>query len=108
MGLRSGCPPHRCVEEGLKVIREIFSNGHTWALELKATGEPAGCFGNCIFGESNISIAENLFRKMAENGNKSFKMTSLFRKNGIFRNKYHYSFEKGSVLRDLAHALLSW
>ena len=96
------------MEEGLKVIREIFSYGLTWALGLKATGEPAGCFGYCVFGESNISIAENLFRKMAENGNKSFKMTSLFRKNGISRNKHYYSFEKGSVLRDLAHALPSW
>ena len=49
-----------------------------------------------------------MFRKMAENGNKYFKMTSLFRKNGISRNKHYYSFEKGSVLRDLAHALPSW
>ena len=41
-----------------------------------------------------FGAGEDLFRKKAENGNKYFKMTSLFRKNGIFRNKYYYSFEK--------------
>ena len=43
VGPRAGWPPHQSVDESLKVIRDIFSNGHTWALELKATGEPIGC-----------------------------------------------------------------
>jgi len=41
VGPRAGWPPHQSVEESRKVIRDIFSNGHTWALELKATGELA-------------------------------------------------------------------
>jgi|GEM_PF-6146991 len=39
VGPRAGWLPHQSIEESLKVIREIFSNGHTWALELKETGE---------------------------------------------------------------------
>lgn len=42
VGPRAGWPPHKSVEESLSVIRDIFSNGHTWALELKETGEPVG------------------------------------------------------------------
>lgn len=45
VGPRAGWPPHQSVDESLKVIQDIFSNGHTWALELKATGEPIGCMG---------------------------------------------------------------
>ena len=40
------------------VIREIFSNGHTWALELKETGHVIGCMGYYPYGESNIEIGE--------------------------------------------------
>ena len=58
VGLRAGWPPHKSVEESLAVIRDIFSNGHTWALELKETGEPVGCMGYYAFGESNIDIGE--------------------------------------------------
>ena len=35
VGPRAGWPPHQSVEDSLQVIRNIFSNGHTWALELK-------------------------------------------------------------------------
>ena len=38
VGPRAGWPPHKSVEESLSVIRDIFSNGQTWALELKETG----------------------------------------------------------------------
>jgi len=58
VGPRAGWPPHQSVDESLKVIRDIFSNGHTWALELKATGEPIGCMGYYGYGESNIGIGE--------------------------------------------------
>lgn len=56
VGPRAGWPPHQSVEESLKVIKDIFSNGHTWALELKKTGEPIGCMGYYDVGESNIEI----------------------------------------------------
>ena len=59
VGPSAGWPPHRSVEESLSVIRDIFSNGHTWALELKETGEPVGCMGYYAFGESNIDIGED-------------------------------------------------
>lgn len=59
VGPRAGWPPHKSVEESLSVIRDIFSNGHTWALELKETGEPVGCMGYYAFGESNIDIGED-------------------------------------------------
>lgn len=59
VGPRAGWPPHQSVEESLQVIRNIFSNGHTWALELKETGEPIGCMGYYAHGESNIDIGGN-------------------------------------------------
>jgi RimJ/RimL family protein N-acetyltransferase len=59
VGPRAGWPPHQSVEDSLQVIRNIFSNGHTWALELKETGEPIGCMGYYAHGESNIDIGGN-------------------------------------------------
>ena len=38
VGERAGWPPHNTKEDSLMVIRDIFSNDHTWALELKETG----------------------------------------------------------------------
>lgn len=58
VGPRAGWPAHQSVEESLQVIREVFSNGHTWALELKETGEPIGCMGYYPYGESNINIGQ--------------------------------------------------
>ncbi len=58
VGPRAGWPPHKSVEESLKIIRELFSNDRTWALVLKATGEPIGCMGYFVHGESNIDIGE--------------------------------------------------
>ena len=49
-------PPHQSVEESLHIIRDVFSNDHTWALELKETGEAIGCMGYYLYGESNINI----------------------------------------------------
>ena len=59
VGPRAGWPPHRTLEESLTVIRNIFFNDHTWAIELKETGEAIGCMGYYLYGESNISIGEN-------------------------------------------------
>lgn len=58
VGPRAGWPPHQSVDESRKVIRDFFSNGHTWALVLKDTDEPVGCMGYYPAGESNIGIGE--------------------------------------------------
>ena len=59
VGPRAGWPPHKSVEESREIIRTLFSGDHMWAMELKATGEPIGCMGYFVHGESNISIGEN-------------------------------------------------
>jgi len=45
VGPRAGWPPHKSVEESLEIIRTVFHNDTTWAIELKATGEAIGCIG---------------------------------------------------------------
>ncbi len=45
VGPRAGWPPHQSVEESLEIIRTVFHNDTTWAIELKTTGEPVGCMG---------------------------------------------------------------
>ena len=57
VGPRAGWPPHQSVEDSLQIIRTLFSGDHMWALELKETGEPIGCMGYFVHGESNIDIA---------------------------------------------------
>ena len=59
VGPRAGWPPHRSVEESREIIRTLFASDHMWAIELKATGEPIGCMGYFIHGESNIPIGEH-------------------------------------------------
>ena len=59
VGSRAGWPPHKSVEESLEIIRTIFNNDRTWAIELKETGEAIGRIGYFIYGESNINIGEN-------------------------------------------------
>jgi RimJ/RimL family protein N-acetyltransferase len=59
VGPRAGWPPHKSEEESLEIIRKVFMNERTWAIELKETGEPIGCIGYFVYGESNISIGEN-------------------------------------------------
>ena len=56
VGPRAGWPPHKSLDESLRVIRSFFHNDHTWAMELKETGEPIGCIGYMLKGESNIDI----------------------------------------------------
>ena len=58
VGVRAGWPPHKSIEESRSVIKDIFSNGHTWALELKDTGEAIGCIGYYDWKESNIGIGQ--------------------------------------------------
>ena len=45
VGPRAGWPPHKSVEESLEVIRSIFNNDTTWAIELKESGEAIGAMG---------------------------------------------------------------
>jgi len=59
VGPRAGWPPHQSEQESLEIIRTIFSNDRTWAIELKETGEVIGCIGYFVHGESNIDIGEN-------------------------------------------------
>jgi RimJ/RimL family protein N-acetyltransferase len=59
VGPRAGWPPHKSVAESREIIRTIFNNDHTWAIELKATNVVIGCIGYYVCGESNISIGEN-------------------------------------------------
>ncbi|SOD16091.1 Protein N-acetyltransferase, RimJ/RimL family [Fibrobacter sp. UWB16] len=59
IGPRAGWEPHKSVEESLQIIRTIFGGDHMWAIELKETGEPIGCVGYLLKGESNIDIGEN-------------------------------------------------
>lgn len=59
VGPRAGWPPHKSVGESLEIIRTLFSGDHMWAIELKETGEPIGCMGYMIHGESNIDIGEH-------------------------------------------------
>ena len=84
VGPRAGWPPHKNVEESREIIRTLFNSDHMWAIELKETGEPMeqreqndacidfaesrqrktegqpiGCMGYFVYGESNIHIGEN-------------------------------------------------
>lgn len=45
VGERAGWPPHQSVEDSLEVIRNVFQNSTTWAIELKETGEAIGAMG---------------------------------------------------------------
>ena len=45
VGERAGWPPHKSVDESLEIIRTVFQNDTTWAIELKETGEAIGAMG---------------------------------------------------------------
>jgi RimJ/RimL family protein N-acetyltransferase/predicted N-acetyltransferase YhbS len=45
VGPRAGWPLHKTVKESQEIIRTVFHNDTTWAIELKGTGEPIGCIG---------------------------------------------------------------
>ena len=59
IGERAGWPPHQTIDDSLAVIKTIFSNDHTWALELKQSGHVIGCMGYYSYGDSNIEIGEH-------------------------------------------------
>lgn len=58
VGPRAGWSPHKTIEESHEIIRKYFSNDHTWAIELKGTGEVIGAIGYMLHDESNIDIGE--------------------------------------------------
>ena len=59
VGPRAGWPAHRSVEESREVISRYFDNDCTWAIVLKATGEPIGCIGYYMHDMSNIAIGKD-------------------------------------------------
>lgn len=59
VGPRAGWPSHKSVEESREIIRTVFNSDHMWAIEFKETGEPIGCMGYMVHGESNIDIGKN-------------------------------------------------
>lgn len=54
VGERAGWPPHQSVEESLEIIRNVFRNDTTWAIELKETGEAIGAMGYMPVCELNL------------------------------------------------------
>lgn len=59
VGPKAGWPAHKSEQESLSVIRNIFSNDRTWAIELKESGEAIGCICYYTCRESNIGIGKN-------------------------------------------------
>lgn len=59
VGPRAGWPAHQSVEESLEIIRTVFNNEETWAIELKETGETIGAMGYLTHATCNIPIGEN-------------------------------------------------
>jgi RimJ/RimL family protein N-acetyltransferase len=58
VGPRAGWPPHKSVEESLEVIRSIFNNDTTWAIELKESGEAIGAMGYLPCEGNNLPSRE--------------------------------------------------
>ena len=57
-------PPHKSIDVTRFVLNDWiakYDDGRFfhWAIELKETGEPIGCIGYLLKGESNIDIGEN-------------------------------------------------
>ena len=58
VGPRAGWPPHKSVEESLEIIRTVFGNDTTWAIELKETGEAIGAIGYGPSCDCNLPARE--------------------------------------------------
>ena len=58
VGPRAGWPPHKSVEESLEVIRTVFHNDTTWAIELKESGEAIGAMGYLPCEGNNLPSRE--------------------------------------------------
>ena len=59
VGPRAGWAPHQSVEESLEIIHTVFNDAlHTWAIELKETGEAIGAMGFVPTGETCIDAKQ--------------------------------------------------
>lgn len=58
VGSRAGWPPHKSVKESREIIRTVFNNDTTWAIELKATGEAIGAIGYGPSCDCNLPARE--------------------------------------------------
>ncbi len=54
VGPAAGWPPHTSVEDSAEIIRTVFAAPETYAVVLKATGEPVGCCG-LVFADGTHS-----------------------------------------------------
>ena len=59
VGPRAGWPPHKSVEESLMIIKEVFSTGTMWAVQMKGSDEAIGCVGYLPSDCCNLEIGEN-------------------------------------------------
>ena len=59
VGPRAGWPPHKSVEESREIIRTVFGNATTWAIELKETGEAIGAIGYAPSCDCKLPAREN-------------------------------------------------
>ena len=59
VGPPAGWPPHQTVEESLEIIRTLFHNDTTWAIELKESGEAIGAIGYGPSCECQLPAREN-------------------------------------------------
>ena len=59
VGTAAGWPPHTSVENSREIIRTVFSAPETYAVVLKATGQPIGCVGLLFEGNSNTPLGEH-------------------------------------------------
>ena len=59
VGTRAGWPPHKSVEESREIIRTVFSNDTTWAIEWKETGEAIGAIGYGPSCDCKLPAREN-------------------------------------------------
>lgn len=57
VGNAVGWPPHTSVEEGLEIIRMVFSAPERYAVVLKSTGEPVGACG-MMFDDTRFARGE--------------------------------------------------
>lgn len=58
VGPAAGWPPHESIDNSLEVIRTVFAAPETYAIVLKATGEPIGCCGIVLRDGMAVGEAE--------------------------------------------------
>ena len=59
VGPAASWPPHTSVENSREIIRTVFSAPETYAVVLKATGQPVGCVGLLFEGNSDTPLEEH-------------------------------------------------